>query len=139
MASPTDSQTGRAFIKSQGDFSVPDFCHIFRYHLPQVVSLKEDRKSKAKDVRKNKIYFVGKVCCEKKVTVDLVKKKKSRGTVLLPLSHPARVCLAGTQNGKLHVAIEGIINKLTTYIRYRRIIDNIRKLHDVPKLIYRFD
>lgn len=49
------------------------------------------------------IYFVGKVCCEKKVTVDLVKKKKSRGTVLLPLSHPARVCLAGTQNGKLHV------------------------------------
>lgn len=58
MASPTDRQTGRAFIKSLGDFSVPDFCRIFRDHLPQVVSLKEDRKSKAKDVRKNKVRFL---------------------------------------------------------------------------------
>lgn len=115
MASPTDRQTGRAFIKSQGDFSVPDFCRIFRDHLPQVVSLKEDRKSKAKDVRKNKIYFVGKVCCEKKVTVDLVKKKKSRGTVLLPLSHPTRVCLAGTQNESpaSEYTIEQVLNNHT--------------------------
>lgn len=42
-------------------------------------------------------------------------------------------------NYMYNVVIEGIINKLIMYIRYRCIIDNIRKLYDVLKLIYRFD
>lgn len=113
MASSTDRQTNQTFIKSQGDFSVPDFCRMFRDHLPQVVSLKEDRKSKAKDVTKIQTYFVGKVCCEKKVTVDLVKKKKSRGTVLLPLSHPTRVCFAGTREESPAITIEEVLNNHT--------------------------
>ncbi|XP_061178423.1 uncharacterized protein LOC133187068 [Saccostrea echinata] len=104
MDSPAEKsrQKCQNFVVSDTENSVEDFYRIYRANIPQIIRIKEGEgkggKFNVTPVKKSQTFFVHKVCREKRVTVDVMKRGKKCKTISVPVSHPARFCLAGSDS-----------------------------------------
>ncbi|XP_062613826.1 uncharacterized protein LOC134275574 [Saccostrea cucullata] len=109
LSTAKSRQKCQSFVISDIEISVEDFSRIYKKNIPQIIRIKEGEEkggnAKVTPV-KSQTFFVHKVCREKRMKAEVMKRGKKCKTISVPLSHPARFCLAGSDSDSTDYTME---------------------------------